>query len=652
MTSADIDFASPKSTPPWGALLVRSLFFALVLLGVAIFSAEARAQTAQWVKQMGTGGIGNGVSTDAAGNAYAAGTISNPGLFDNLAIPCHASDIFVAKYDGAGVLIWATVGGGELLDQANDIATDADGNSYVVGAIQTNGVYPTAQFGPITLTGHGDYDWLIAKYDVAGNVVWAKNAGSAQGDIARSVALDGKGNVYVSGFFSGTMTVEGTTITSAGNFDVFLAKYMADGTLVWLKRAGGTGSDMAHGLKVDGAGNVVLVGQFQNTASFDGHAVTSAGLGNAFVAKYDAAGNNLWVRSGGSTTSFAADPARAIAIDGANNYYITGDYTGVGTFDGLSVSSTGQRDVFVAKYNANGAIQWLHHAGGPRAEEGHSIGVDAAGNSFVSGFLGSGPGVVFDQISLPPRGNEYIFLAKYDAAGVVQSVKQYAAGVGQDVHVLETGRVYVSGGASKSSAGNEFDQVSLLYNDRGGFLGAFDLNGGVRAPEALSAVSRKVHPGVGVFDLNLPLDGTAGVECRSGGSGGNYQVAVTFAAPVSVSGVSVASADGQAHGSVIVSSAVVIVDLSGVGNGQTIGITLNDVTLGTSSGNVFLPLTVLIGDTNGNGAVTASDIAQTRASAGQAVTGANFYLDVNASGGTINSTDVSMVKSLAGTTVP
>ena len=123
------------------------------------------------------------------------------------------------------------------------------------------------------------------------------------------------------------MTVDGVTVTSSGLFDVFLAKYDVNGTLLWLKRAGGGGSDIAHGVTIDVSGSVAIVGEFQNTASFDSHSVTSAGLGNAFIAKYDSAGNNLWVRSGGSTTSFATDPARAIATDTANNFYITGDYT-------------------------------------------------------------------------------------------------------------------------------------------------------------------------------------------------------------------------------------------------------------------------------------------------------------------------------------
>ncbi len=450
--------------------LIAVTFLSLVL-GLA---ADASAQTAQWVKQMGTGGISNGVSSDAAGNAFATGTISNPGLFEDLLIPCQVSDVFLAKYDTAGNLVWVTLGGGDLLDQANDIATDANGTSYVAGAIQTNSLHPTAKFGNFTLTGNGDYDWLLVKYDAFGNVVWARNGGSTAGDTAYGVALDATGNVYLTGHFSGTMTIDGVTVQSSGLFDIFLAKYSAAGTLLWLKRAGGTGSDIAHGLVVDGSGNIAIVGEFQSTATFGAHAVRAAGLGDAFIAKYDPAGNNLWVHSGGSTTSFAGDPARAIKVDGANNFFMTGDYTGTATFDGLSVPNTGTSgtDIFVAKYNSDGVIQWLHHAGGPVSDKGYSIGVDQAGNSWVSGFAGSGPGVVFDSIALPPLGNEYIFLAKYDPAGVVQYVKQYAAGTGQDIHVLDNGCLYLNGGASKAS-GNEFDDLSLLYVDRGGFICQF-----------------------------------------------------------------------------------------------------------------------------------------------------------------------------------
>lgn len=249
---------------------------AIILLSCLTFSANASAQTAQWVKQMGTGGISNGVSSDAAGNTYATGFISNPGLFDDLNIPCNASDVFLAKYDSTGIIQWVTLGGGPLLDQGNDIVTDAAGNSYVVGAIQTNGPNPTAQFGGFTLTGNGDYDWLIVKYDTLGNVLWAKNYGSSAGDIARGVALDPSGNVYVTGFYSSSMTVQGVTVMSRGLFDVFLAKFDTNGTLLWLRSAGGAGSDIGHGVVVDSQGNVGLTGEFQSKATFGTHSVTAA----------------------------------------------------------------------------------------------------------------------------------------------------------------------------------------------------------------------------------------------------------------------------------------------------------------------------------------------------------------------------------------
>jgi len=466
-----------QSLKPATARIKNLARFALLpLFAIAFaFGSTAHAQTAQWVKQMGTGGISNGVSSDAAGNVYATGTVSNPGLFEDVVIPCEVSDVFLAKYDVNGALLWVTLGGGDLLDQANDVVTDASGNSYVAGAIQTNSLHPTAQFDNFTLTGHGDYDWLLVKYDVSGNVVWAKNGGSTAGDIAYGVGLDSTGNVYVTGHFSGTMTVDGVTVTSSGLFDIFIAKYNSSGVLLWLKKAGGTGSDISHGLVVDGSGNLGIVGEFQNTATFGTRSVKAAGLGDAFIAKYDTNGNNLWVRGGGSTTSFAGDPAKAVAVDGANNFYMTGDYTGTATFDGLTVTNTGTSgtDIFVAKYNSDGLIQWLHHAGGLTSDKGYSIGVDQAGNSWVSGFAASGTGVVFDTIALPPLGNEYIFLAKYDPTGLVQYVKQYAAGTGQDIHVLNNGCLYLSGGASKSNSGHEFDDISLQFVDRGGFLCQF-----------------------------------------------------------------------------------------------------------------------------------------------------------------------------------
>ena len=169
--------------------------------------------------------------------------------------------------------------------------------------------------------------------------------------------------------------------------------------------------------------------------------------------------------------------------------------------------------------------------------------------------------------------------------------------------------------------------------------------------QIVSAVSRKTHGGAGVFDINLPLSGLAGIECRAPGAGGAYQVVVTFEYPVSANSVSVTSINGQASATLTVNSAVVTLNLTAVANAQTIGITLPQVSNGSNTADVFIPMGVLLGDTGGNGTVTSSDIGQTKSRSGQTLDTANFRSDVNASG-TINATDIGQVKAQSGTFLP
>jgi hypothetical protein len=167
----------------------------------------------------------------------------------------------------------------------------------------------------------------------------------------------------------------------------------------------------------------------------------------------------------------------------------------------------------------------------------------------------------------------------------------------------------------------------------------------------VSAVSRKTHLNVGEFDVDLPLTGTAGIECRSGGVNGNHTVIISFANAVNLpaNSVTVASQDGQAQvNSYSVNGAVVTVNLTHVNNAQTVTISLTNVTDGTNTGNVSVPMAVLAGDTNADRSVNSADISQTKSQSGQFVTNANFREDVNADGN-INSADISFVKSKSGT---
>jgi hypothetical protein len=189
----------------------------------------------------------------------------------------------------------------------------------------------------------------------------------------------------------------------------------------------------------------------------------------------------------------------------------------------------------------------------------------------------------------------------------------------------------------------------------GGYDGS-DLNTGGRycaqsqAPMAQSAFSRKTHGAAGTFDIPLSLSGNVGIECRSGGAANDYQMIINFAITVTVGSASVTSGTGSVS-SFSVSGSQVIVNLTGITNVQRITVTLFNVNDGTHMGNVPVSMGVLIGDVNGNAAVNATDVAQTKSQVGQAIGGSNFREDVNANG-LINSVDVALVKSKSGTALP
>ncbi len=168
--------------------------------------------------------------------------------------------------------------------------------------------------------------------------------------------------------------------------------------------------------------------------------------------------------------------------------------------------------------------------------------------------------------------------------------------------------------------------------------------------DQVRAVSRKVHGSAGTFDIDLPLTGNPGVECRGGGSEGNYQIVVNFPATVSATNPRVTSGTATVT-SINSNGSQVTVDLTGVTNAQRVTLVFSASENGAPAADVTIPMTVLYCDTNGNNVVNASDIGQSKASTGQIVTAANFRNDVNANG-TINASDTAAVKSQAGASIP
>ena len=187
-------------------------------------------------------------------------------------------------------------------------------------------------------------------------------------------------------------------------------------------------------------------------------------------------------------------------------------------------------------------------------------------------------------------------------------------------------------------------------------IGSFKFSQCVPSPlNLISVVSRKTHGNAGTFDVNMPLTGTPGIECRSGGSNGAFTIVFTFANPVTnVAEAKVASGSGSVSGAAVGTDAhQYLVNLTGVTNAQTITVNLTNVydSAGNNTSVISVPMSFLLGDTTGDGSTNSSDVSQTKSKSGSAVNSTNFRNDVTVEG-TLNSSDVSLVKSKSGTALP
>ena len=174
-------------------------------------------------------------------------------------------------------------------------------------AIVTGYFQRTATFGSTTLTSAGDYDVFVAKIDASGTYVWATQAGGTSGDYGYAVSTLSDGSAIVTGGFQGTATFGSTTLTSAGSSDVFVTKIDASGTYLWATKAGGTSWDIGEGVTTLSDGSAIVTGYFNGTAVFGSTTLTSAGSDDVFVAKIQA------LSTPGAPTSVAATAGNAQA---------------------------------------------------------------------------------------------------------------------------------------------------------------------------------------------------------------------------------------------------------------------------------------------------------------------------------------------------
>ena len=391
---------------------VIKAFLLVWSLAAFLLSPPAMSQVATHAWSHGYGDTGSddghGVAVDNSGNVFVTGTFR--GTVDFGAGPLTSAgdhDIFVAKYDPDGGLIWSKRFGNVLKEFVYDIAVDDAGSIFLTGGFSRD-----LDFGGGPLPCAGVYDVFIAKLGPDGSHVWSRGFGGTYVDYGYGIALTGTGDAVVTGHFSYTADFGGGPLTSAGERDIFVARYDAGGNHVWSKGFGGGGQDWGFGVAVDGDGTVFVTGGFEDTLDFGGGPLTSAGYYDIFVSKFDSNGHHVWSSRFGDTDG---DYGRGITVDRTGNVIVTGAFKGVVEFGGEALQSAGEIDIFAVKFSSGGDHVWSKRFGAGGRDLGFSIAASETGNVFMTGYFAGT--VDFGGGPLTCSGFYDIFTAIFDRNG-------------------------------------------------------------------------------------------------------------------------------------------------------------------------------------------------------------------------------------------
>ncbi len=383
---------------------------------------------------------------------------------------------------------WVRRAGFRYYDHSNSLTLDGAENIYITGTFEKITDFQGHQ--PVA-AGREAKDIFMAKYDKDGRFLWVKTAGGEGFDEGLCITSDSKDNLIVTGFFQNAATFDNKLLKSAGDRDIFLAKYDSSGRLKWVNKAGGKANDKGYSVTCDPGGNIILTGIFRGTATFDGKKRTARGFSDIFIAKYDPQGKLLWLRQGGGK---AFDRGFAVTTDTEGNIYATGYFKNSATFDSgpgkapLPLSTHGDRDIYLVKYTPGGDAAWVATAGGTYWDYGYALACDNKDFVYVTGFFYEN--ARFEEQRLTSVSQNDIFLAKYDSNGHLVWVRQaggssYARGKG--LVADNKGNIYVTGhfkyditfpGKSLTfTSRGDYDSFLAKYDDQGNFLWASQAGG-------------------------------------------------------------------------------------------------------------------------------------------------------------------------------
>ena len=394
-------------------------------------------------------------------------------------------------------LAYSTYLGGSSDDSGLSLALDSSGNAYVTGyTASTN--FPTKN--PLQASNAASSDVFVAKINSAGSALsYSTYLGGGSHDYAKGIAVDGSGNVYVTGYTASTNfpTKNPLQASNAGSNDAFIAKINSAGSaLSYSTYLGGSGEDNGEGIAIDGSGNAYVIGYTGSTSFPTKNPIqaSKSGLWDAFVSKINSAGSALVYSTylGGSSSEYGL----GIALDGSSNAYITGPTysTNFPTRNPLQASNGGEMDAFVSKINSAGsALTYSTYLGGSFNDFAEGIAVDSRGNAYVTGYTISNDFPTQNPIQALKVGSFDAFVTKINSAGSGLAYSTYLGGSGDcfahGIAVDGWGNAIVTGDTSstdfptkwpsQASNGGSHDIFVTMINSAGSALSFSTYLGGV-----------------------------------------------------------------------------------------------------------------------------------------------------------------------------
>jgi RHS repeat-associated protein len=456
---------------------------------------------------------GHAIAVDQWGQAYVTGQTSSTDFPTNVPYQgtlTGSADAFINKFtvDGRG-LIYSTYLGGGGNDYGNGIAVDGSGNACVAGTT-TSGNFPLHNAFQGALT--GGQDAFVAKLSSTGSsLVYSSYLGGSSPETGTAIAVDSSGDAYVTGQATSTnfptLNAFQTSLGSA-NTNAFVTEVAPGGTLVYSSYLGGstTGSatDSGTGIAVDSNNNAYVTGytgdsNFPTVSPYQAN-LSGVGAENAFVSKVAAGGGAL---SYSTYFGQAVTEAQAIAVDSSGDAYITGwtSASSLPTLHPLQGGYAGNTDAFVTEFSSSGsALVYSTYLGGTGTDQATGIGVDPAGDAFVTGFTNSTNFPTTTnafQTALGGSGAQNAFVTGIATNGATYVYSSYLGGTGIDsgngIAVDGTGAAYVTGYTSSPSFPLVFPPFQgALDNSQDAFVTKVDgvLGGGAFGDDPQTALLR------------------------------------------------------------------------------------------------------------------------------------------------------------------